>query len=371
MEDNLEKQKIKLFAALLLFGIAFVSRSALADALILKNGDHITGTISDSDGKQLTLKTDYAGAIKIQWSAITDITSSQPLYVVTPSKATVNGNVTVAASDLIVHTANAGQVHVPLAQVTVMRSAAEEQSYEKSLRPSFIAGWNGSVDLGLGLARGNSDTTNLNTALKADRKTTNDETKMYVSSVYATSGANVVSGAAGGVTADAILGGARYDRNFTHVLFGFGSADFTHNALQDLDLQGIYSGGIGWHAINNPKTTLDVLAGVNYTRETYSGPTAATGSNLNRNLAAITAGENFTHKIGTSSVLTANFLFYPDLSDVSQYRFALDASFVTKLNKWLGWQTSLSDRYVSNPPILHTVSNDVIFSTGLNIAFTH
>jgi len=34
---------------------------ALADQVILKNGDKLTGTIAKSDGKTLVLKTDYAG----------------------------------------------------------------------------------------------------------------------------------------------------------------------------------------------------------------------------------------------------------------------------------------------------------------------
>ena len=41
------------------------------------------------------------------------------------------------------------------------------------------------------------------------------------------------------------------------------------------------------------------------------------------------------------------------------------------LSKWLGWQTTLSDRYVTNPPIPGTKANDVILSTGLNVAFNH
>jgi hypothetical protein len=43
---------------------------------------------------------------------------------------------------------------------------------------------------------------------------------------------------------------------------------------------------------------------------------------------------------------------------------------VTKISKWLGWQNQFSDIYVTNPPT-GTKNNDVIFTTGLNIAFNH
>jgi putative salt-induced outer membrane protein YdiY len=358
------------FVSILLLAVAFLlaASEALADTLTLKNGDHFTGTITNSDGKQVTLKTDYAGEIKIQWSALRELTSEKPLYVLTPDKKTVNGNVTVEGSDMIVHTASEGEVRVPLAQITVIRSGDEEQAYEKSLHPGLLGNWNGGINVGFALARGNSDTTNLDTGFTADRKTLSDEIKLYSSSIYSTNGASVAGGA-GGVTADEVLAGVQYDRNISKSLFAFGSGDFTHDALQDLTLRQIYSGGLGWHAINKPSTTLDLDAGVNYTRENYSDGAAV--PTVSRNLPGLTFGENYMHKLRGTTVFTERFIFYPDLSDFSQYRFSLDAAAVTKISKWLGWQTSISDRYVTNPPIAGTKSNDVIFSTGLNIAFTH
>lgn len=43
---------------------------------------------------------------------------------------------------------------------------------------------------------------------------------------------------------------------------------------------------------------------------------------------------------------------------------------VTKISNWLGWQNQFGDIYVSNPPI-GTKKNDILLTTGLNIAFTH
>jgi len=269
---------------------------------------------------------------------------------------------------MMVHTAAEGDVRVPLASVTIVRSADAEQSYEKSLRPGLLDDWTGGVNVGFALSRGNSDTTNLNAGLAADRKTLSDEVKIYASSIYSTNG-GTSNGGPGGVTANEILGGAIYDRNITKKLFGFGSGDFMHDALQDLTLRQIYSGGLGWHAINNPHTTFDLLAGINYTRENYSDGT--TVASVGRNLPGLTLGENFMHKLGKATVLTEDFSFYPDLSALSQYRFSLDAGVVTKFNKWLGWQTSLSDRYVTDPPIPGTKSDDFILSTGLSITFSH
>jgi putative salt-induced outer membrane protein YdiY len=353
--------KLKQFATVFV-GVLAMATAARADTVMLKNGDRLTGTVEVSDGKDVTLKTDFAGEIKIQWAAVQELKTDKPIYVVTPDKKTVSGTVSTDGSNLIVHTANNGAVPVPLAQVTVVRSSDMETAYEKSLHPSLLEAWKGGASLGFAIARGNSETTNLTTGFNADRKTLHDELTFYEASLYSDN-----NQPGGSVLANSILGGVKYDRNITKRLFVFVSADYTHDALQDLNLRQIYSGGLGVHIINNPNTTFDLLAGANYTRETYGGG----ATYVARNLAGITLGEDFMHKFGKSTTFTEVFYFYPDLSNTGEYRFALDAASVTKINKWLGWQTALTDRYVTNPPIAGTKSNDIIFSTGINVSFTH
>ena len=73
--------------------LSFVASFARADTLVLKNGDHLTGTVVSSDGKELTFKTDFAGEIKVKWPTIAEVKSDKPLYVVTPDKKTVSGAV--------------------------------------------------------------------------------------------------------------------------------------------------------------------------------------------------------------------------------------------------------------------------------------
>ncbi len=359
--------KVARFLAFIAFAVVLQSM-ALADTVTMKNGDRLTGTLGDSDGKAITIHTDYAGDVKVNWSAIKEVASAKPVFVVTSDKNVISGTVAPEGDHLVVHTTPESAVVVPLAKITAVRSAEGQQTYEKIAHPGLLHEWKGSATVGFALARGNSDTTDLNSGLALNRKTLTDQIKLYESSVYATSGATPTTPTSG-VTANAILGGGRYDRNITDKMFGFASADFTHDQLQELTLQSIYTGGLGWHAIARPSTTLDIFAGINYTREMYSATASSVvTSSLNRNLPGITAGEDFTHKFGASSTFTEDFTFYPDLSDISQYRFSLDAGWVTKFNKWLGWQISLADRYVTNPPILGARSNDLILSTGLNLS---
>ncbi len=347
--------------------LAIVAAAPLgaADTVVLNNGVNMTGNVDSADGKQLVLKTDYADDVTIQWSKVKELTTDKPIFVVTPDNKTVSGVVTTEAGTLIIHSSS-GDVKVPLADVRTIRSLKQQEAYESSLQPSLVQDWKGSVNFGFALARGNSNTTNLNIGFLADRKTQTDETKAYLNSVYAN---NTAPG--GGVTANAIFSGLAYKHDLNKEIFGFASADYTHNALQFLNLQQIYSGGLGLHAVNNPNTTLDVFAGINYTRQSYSAGATALGISpgVTRNILGLTAGETFMHKFSSITTFNEDFTFFPELSTPGQYLFAFDAAATTKISKWLGWQITIADRYVSNPPILGTKTNDIIFATGVTVSF--
>jgi len=345
---------------------------AFADQVVLKNGDRLTGSIIKSDGKVLVIKTDYAGAVTVKFEAIQSMTSTGDLNVSLQGK-TVVGPVTTNGDDVVVSTKTAGPVEGPKASVTMVRSPAEQVAYEKSLHPGLLEGWNGGVNLGLAVTRGNSETKNLNIAFNALRTGFHDKLILYSNSVYAT---NDVPTASPHTTANMIGGGARYDHDFAPRVFGFVNGDFYHDALQYLDLRSTLGGGIGWHAIKSDSTTLDLLAGVNYTHESYSAhtlppiPPGTPAPAVTRSLAGLTLGDAFTHNVGKGTVITQNFFFYPDLTQTGQYRGTFNFATVTKLNKWLGWQNSFADIYVSNPPT-GTKKNDLQLATGLNISFTH
>jgi putative salt-induced outer membrane protein YdiY len=345
-----------------------------ADQVVLKNGDRLTGTVVKSDGKTLVLHTEFAGDVTIQFAAITEITTEKELHISTSEKKTVVGPVTTSAGKLEVATKTSGTVEVPKESVALIRNDAEQEAYDKSLHPGLLHGWNGGANVGFSLARGNSETENLALALNAAHPTLDDKITFYASSVYTTNQL-----ASPSTVANLTQGGLRYDRNVNPKLFGFVSADFMSNALQDLDLRGVYGGGLGFHAIKSAVTVLDFLAGGNYTHETYSNgpevtppttPPTFTSYGVTNRFGALTLGEELGQHLGKTTVLTQKFYFYPNLSDTGQYRGTFDLGTVTKISKWLGWQNSFNDIYVSNPPST-AKKNDVIFTTGLNFSFAH
>jgi hypothetical protein len=312
-----------------IFFVSLSSSLMFADQIVLKNGDRLTGTVVKSDGKILVLHTEFAGDVTVKYEAITQIATDEQLHVGLKNGQTVVGPMTTSDGKIKVATKAGGTVEAPKEDVAIIRNDAEQTAYDKSLHPGLLHGWNGGANLGFALARGNNQTENLAIAFNAVHPTRNDKITMYASTVYAK---NDAPGASPSTVADLVQGGIRYDRD---------------------------------------QTTLDLLGGINYTRESYA--TTISGIVITpaftREFAALTLGEEFSHKVGASTVVVQKLYFYPDLSDTGQYRGTFDLGTVTKISKWLGWQNQFGDIYVTNPPA-GKKQNDVVFTTGLNISFT-
>lgn len=120
-------------------------------------------------------------------------------------------------------------------------------------------------------------------------------------------------------------------------------------------------GGIGYHIIQNPKTLFDVFGGSSFNKEIFS-------TDLRRSSAELLIGDEFTQKLTKSFSIAQKLVFYANMSDTGSYRLNWDSSAITKLSRWLFWQVTLSDRFLSNP-VEGRKKNDVLFTTGLRFTF--
>jgi putative salt-induced outer membrane protein YdiY len=356
---------LSVFAAALLVLVA--PALLRADTVVLKNGDHLTGTAVKLDGGKLTFKTAYADAIVIAWDQVTNLTTAQPLILPT-AKGKLNVTVVDRSDAGLVLTTATGPITLPATEVTILRSAADQQAYEASLNPGWAHAWTGAANVSLALARGNSETTTFGAGFTAARPTRNDKTSLYANTLYSTNANSTPT-----TSANASGGGARYDHNVSPRLFVFGSGDFYADALQDLTLRSILGGGFGWHASKTPKQTFDISGGLVWTHESYSTvaatpTTPATPATVN-SFPALDFGEQYTRKLGAGSLFTEQASIYPDLSNLSQYQFTLNTTFSTKLAKVFNWTTTFSDNYTSFPPA-GTLDNDLVLTTGLGITLT-
>ncbi len=325
-----------------------------AEQVTLKNGDRLTGAIVSMDGKKLVVHTSYAGDVPIDWAEVSQFSSDKPLVITRTDKQVLSGTVATEGQDVMITTAQ-GQQKLTLADVSAMRSPTDQAAYEKSLHPGMLEGWTGGGSFGFALARGNSETTNLALGFDATRKTAKDAWVVDAASVYST------DEKASTTSANSFQGLIRYDHNLTKRLFAYGAFAGGYDELQNLNYRITPNGGLGFHAIASDRTTLDLLGGFGYTRESYT-------TGLTNNLFTATLGDEFAYKLFKSTSLVQNLYYLPALNNTSIYHITGNFGVATKINGWLTSNLNFNDRY-NSAPVLGNKNNDVLFTAGLGFTF--
>ncbi len=354
-----------LLSAIILSGVS----AAFADQITLKNGDRVSGNIVKSDGKSITIKTEFMGTVEIAWDQVDKLTSDKPVYLTLNDNQTVVGLVSTGTDGFEVATKETGKVKVAKASITSVRNEAEYNSWkaeiERLKNPGLTDLWAGALDVGYAMARGNAETNTFTLSGNAVRATSRDKISAYAAMIRS-SGRTARNAADFTQIANAVRGGIRYDLNLTSRTFAFGYADLEFDQFQNLDSRTSLGGGLGYKAIRNETTSLDLFGGGGITKEYFSA-----GTPRNRTRVEALLGEELTHKIGARSMFRERFVIFPNLKSPNGYRFQFDTSLSTSLSKWLSWQISFSDRYLSNPPVIVPVlkKNDSLLTTGLRFTF--
>jgi hypothetical protein len=328
----------------------------LADQVMLKNGDRLTGKIVKKDGDKVTVKSEFLGEVAIPWSAVTNISSDEPLVVVLPGGKIVSGKIKGSDGKLEVVTPS-GTETSPLTGVGALRDGDEQKAFERLEHPGLLELWAGYFDIGLSVARGNAKTDTFTTAFNASRPTRTDKTTLYFNEIYSTALVDGVSAA----TAQAVRGGWAYDRNVGPRLFVNVFNDYEYDKFQNLDLRFVAGGGVGLHVIKTERNQLDLPVGVAYNRESYSTP-------LTRNSAEGFWGDDWNYKFSGATSVRQSFRMFDNLTDLGTYRMNFDLGSATTLKKWLSWQVTASDRFLSNP-VIGRQRNDILLTTGFRISF--
>mgnify|MGYP002478068655 CR=1 FL=1 len=327
----------------------------------MTNGDRLTGKIVKKDDDTITIQTEMAGIVKIKWSAVAKIVTDEPLSLTIADGNVVQGKIETEADNLIVKTEGNESVVIKKEALKAARTPEEQRKFEieeRRLREKRLTDfWSGTIDVGFSMTSGNSDTRTLSFGLRGVRETPNNKFTIYANALQVVNTAPKKDE----ITAQTVWSGARYDVNINKKWFAFGSGDFEYNKPQKLDLRAVLGGGAGYHAIREDRIHLDLTGGVTNNYENFSNGEV-------RNSAEMLLGEEAKIKLNRRTRVNNRFVFYPNISNVGEFRALLDASLQTDINSWLGWHVSVGNRYNSRP-VSQTEKNDFLMSTGLRLSF--
>lgn len=335
----------------------------MADTLTLKNGDRLTGKIVKADEKEYVIATEFAGTITVKAEAVATVKADDPVAVTTKGGQVLKGPLDEGTDAVKVATKESGDVTLKRVDVATIRSQAEQAKYEAEIdrfrNPGLLDLWGGFFDLGYAKAGGNARANTFTLGANAVRATTRDKITANFASVRS-SGLDRATGK-DVRTANATRGGLQYDLNINKKVFAFALTTLETDEFQNLDLRWVGGGGLGYNLRKSDNEQLSFNVGGSVNREFFS-------TGLNRTSGEIILGQQWRKKFTDRFSVQENFSFFPNLSRTGAFRSNFDVTGVTKIAKWLNWQVSFSDRYLSNP--LPTFEkNDTLFTTGVRVTF--
>lgn len=355
------------------------------DVVVLSDGDRIFGTFVREVGGKVTFHSDILGDLVIPWENITEIHTQTKMAIL--DKNTVprrhklptnlpEGTLSIANSMITVHPENNLLIEpIPVASAEYI---IDDATLRKQVfgHPSFLAGWNGAATAGATIVHATQrqytftgDVALVRTLpavsfLNPDNRTSFDFTESYGkidSPAFVTPTVNIPRSE---VKSSILHAEAERDQYFSARAYALGMIAFDHNFSQDLQLQQIYGGGIGYTVIKKPKSELDVKATIQYERQSFINAPSGTNKSLVGSTFAGTYAATLTHGM----VFNQQAAYIPAYNDFHAYSLNETDTLAFPAYKNFSFSIGTLDSYLNDPPatIPPTLRNSFQFTAGVS-----
>lgn len=349
---------------LLLLMLACASRLFAADTVLFTNGDRITGKLVRADAGQITFDSPMLGTIKIPWSKIQSLQTSRKFVVLGKKRAAMRGTLNADAKQIRITADPDGQLRFAAVAQTDLIVPPDVYAHNIAETPRPWQNWKGSIAGGVNLVDATQSAQNYTASISLDRPVPRldwlperSDTQLAFQGSY-----GKVSQPGEPTLRTNILNLALEQDQYLHGgLFTFGSAQFSHNLAQGLQLQQAWGGGIGWKRMRGDASEFDLKADLHFTRQVFlDGP--------NQQFLASSYTESWIRKFNNAMVWNENISVIPSYTNGLAYQLNGMTSLVIPVYKQLSLNTTLIDSYLGNPQpgYLH---NSLQFSSGIQFNF--
>lgn len=244
--------------ALLSLIMAFAAGGLQADVLNLADGSRIVGTIERLDGAEATLSGTFAGELKVPRGTIVSIETDQPVTVQLGDGAYLTGTLSPAeGGGVVVAVDETGTRRLALGQV----GGVYREDPLALQRQELAVKVNGSANVGITLASGNSESENLHLDGRVVTRTKRNR--------YTLSGEYNEEEAENVLVKQNWTGLVKYDHFVSDKWFWFSSATFESDEFADLELRSALAAGMGYQFFETDERSLSVEFGPSYIDENY------------------------------------------------------------------------------------------------------
>jgi hypothetical protein len=357
------------------------------DVLVLRNGDTLHGKLVNAIQGKVTFHTEDLGDLSLGWDKIRELRTSEKFAVLEKNiklRGRKNedhvpiGAVTMRNQSVVVQTENASAPPPILTENALY--VLDETEFDKQIHhsPGLFAGWNGSATAGativsatqkqyafsgaVGLVRTVPTVTWLNLRHRDSIGFLGSYGKITEPSYFA-AGIFVPE-----VTTKTAIyhAEAEHDEYLTSRVYALGQVAFDHNFSQNLDLQQIYGGGLGWTVLKRENQSLDLKGTIQYERQTFI--TGLPGT-TERNLVGSTFAADYLLKTKVVTY-TQGVQYIPAYNDASAYSVGETNTLGFLTYKNFGFTIGTIDTYLNNPAasLPPTKRNSFQFTMGLTYA---
>jgi len=317
----------RMFACSLVIS-SIVSGRGFADEVLLKNGDRITGTVVQMTDGKLKFKTDYAGEISIDWTAVADIQMDATATVLFGENSSVQGFTEPADPESIKIRVEkiAEPVAIDMADVTAINPPPPPPVSTLTARANF----------GIDLERGNTDSNEYH--LDGQVVARSGPSRFTLGAEYDREFNEGIE------TDNKNLFYLRYDYFVTKKFYLNAFASTERDEFAALASRSIFGAGAGYQFYDTERTKLSLEAGLGRVAERYD-----TGGD--DEFRALRFSGNFEHDLFREGGFEFFHWdeFYVDIEDSDNYFFRTRTGFRYPLVKYLQWTLEYRYDYDSVP----------------------
>jgi hypothetical protein len=378
---------IVFFAVVLSAALPSVAQTKPAsepDVLVLKNGDTLHGKLVNAADGKVNFHSEALGDLAVKWEDIKELHTAENFAVLDNTvkkrgKKDVHqipvGKIDFADQAVTVHPESgppAPSVAAKNAGYIMDQATLDKEVYH---HPSFVAGWNGAATAGATVVAATQNSYAFSGALGLVR---------VVPTVDWLDRRNRTmvdfTGSYGKITQPAYLAGrllvpetftksaifhadAERDEYLTSRIFALAQIAFDHNFAQNLQLQQIYGGGLGWTFLKTETQTADVKGTVQYEKQSFIG------SSTEENLIGSTFSLDYLLHLKFLT-FAQGLAYLPAYNNPRAYSVNETNTLAFPTYKNFGFSVGTLDSYLNNPPasLPPTKRNSFQFTMGLTYA---
>ena len=332
------------------------------DLLVLSNGDTLHGNFVKEVNGKITFHTDGLGDLSVGWADVKTLQTSGRFAVLETTvkkrgKKNVGqipvGTLDVEDQTIRVHPGNgavsAASIPAKDAGYIVDQATLSRQVFHQ---PNFFAGWNGAATAGVTLVQATQNQFTANGSAGVVRTVPGVawlDPRNRMSADFSGSYGTISQPGTPTIKTAIFHADAERDEYFGPRFFRLAQTAFDHNFAQGLALQAVYGGGIGFTALKNIRSELDVKATIQYESQQFlaSPPAPAIPA---QHLIGSTFAANYTGKWKLFT-LAQELAFVPAYNNPHAYSVNETDMVTFPAYKNLGFSVGTLDSYLNDPPL--------------------